>query len=112
MNYGKKKASQKQKKITSKSAMQGKRVGVRLFKAFLLCLVVVAVIGVIGGGIFVKKIIADTPDVSPSDVKPKGFTTFVYADDGSPRLNVSYLLVQTVYISLLTRYLRICSMHL
>ena len=38
--------------------MQGKRVGVRLFKAFLLCLVVVAVIGVIGGGIFVKKIIA------------------------------------------------------
>ena len=32
--------------------MQGKRVGVRLFKAFLLCLVVVAVIGVIGGGIF------------------------------------------------------------
>lgn len=47
MNYGKKKASQKQKKITSKSAMQGKRVGVRLFKAFLLCLVVVAVIGVI-----------------------------------------------------------------
>ena len=62
MNYGKKKASQKQKKITSKSTMQGKRVGVRLFKAFLLCLVVVAVIGVIGGGIFVKKIIADTPD--------------------------------------------------
>ena len=38
MNYGKKKASQKQKKITSKSTMQGKRVGVRLFKAFLLCL--------------------------------------------------------------------------
>ena len=86
MNYGKKKASQKQKKITSKSAMQGKRVGVRLFKAFLLCLVVVAVIGVIGGGIFVKKIIADTPDVSPSDVKPKGFTTFVYADDGSTEI--------------------------
>ena len=30
MNYGKKKASQKQKKITSKSTMQGKRIGVRL----------------------------------------------------------------------------------
>ena len=56
MNYGKKKASEKQNKITSKSTMLGKRVGVRLFKAFLLCLLVVAVVGVIGGGLFLKKI--------------------------------------------------------
>ena len=33
MNYGKKKAAKRQKQITSKSAMQAKRVGVRLFKA-------------------------------------------------------------------------------
>ena len=32
MNYGKKKAAKRQKQITSKSAMQAKRVGVRLFK--------------------------------------------------------------------------------
>jgi len=86
MNYGKKKASQKQKKITSKSTMQGKRIGVRLFKAFLLCLIVVAVVGVIGVGVFAKKIIDNTPEVSPDDVKPKGFTTFVYADDGTTEL--------------------------
>ena len=30
MNYGKKKAAKRQKQITSKSAMQAKRVGVRL----------------------------------------------------------------------------------
>lgn len=36
MNYGKKKAAKRQKQITSKSAMQAKRVGVRLFKALLL----------------------------------------------------------------------------
>ena len=35
MNYGKKKASRKQKEITSKSRMQKKRIGYRLFKAFL-----------------------------------------------------------------------------
>ena len=86
MNYGKKKAAQKQKKITSKSTMQGKRVGVRLFKAFLLCLVIVGVAGVIGGGMFVKKIIDNAPDISPSDVKPQGFTTFVYADDGTTEI--------------------------
>ena len=86
MNYGKKKASQKQKKITSKSTMQGKRVGVRLFKAFLLCLLVVAVVGVIGGGLFLKKILDNTPDVSPADVQPKGFTTMVYADDNKTEI--------------------------
>lgn len=82
MNYGKRKAAKQQKKITSKSTMQGKRVGVRLLKAFLLCLILVAVIGVVGGGLFVKRIIDNAPEVSPSDVKPQGFTTFVYADDG------------------------------
>lgn len=30
---------------------------------------------------FVKNIIDDSPKVSPSDVKPQGYTTFVYADD-------------------------------
>lgn len=82
MNYGRKKASQKRKKITSKSAMQSKRLGVRLFKAFLLCILVVGLVGIIGVGIFAKRIIDRTPDVSAADIKPKGFTTFVYADDG------------------------------
>ena len=82
MNYGKKQAAKKQKKISSKSTMQGKRMGVRLFKAFLLCIIVVGVVGIVGGGLFVKRIIDNAPEVSPSDVKPKGFTTLAYADDG------------------------------
>ena len=86
MNYGKKKASQKQKKITSKSTMQGKRIGVRLFKAFLLCMIVVAVAGVAGVGVFAKKILDNSPEVTPDDVKPKGFTSIVYADDGTTEI--------------------------
>lgn len=86
MNYGKKKAAKRQKKITSKSTMQGKRIVVRLFKALLICIVLAAVVGMAGGGLFIKKIIDDTPHVSTSDVKPKGFTTFVYADDGSTEI--------------------------
>ena len=86
MNYGQKKAAKRQKKITSKSTMQGKRIVVRLFKALLICIVLAAVVGVAGGGLFIKKIIDDTPHVSASDVKPKGFTTFVYADDGSTEI--------------------------
>ena len=86
MNYGKKKAAKRQKKITSKSTMQGKRIVVRLFKALLICIILAAVVGMAGGGLFIKKIIDDTPHVSASDVKPKGFTTFVYADDGSTEI--------------------------
>ena len=86
MNYGKKNAANRQKKITSKSTMQGKRIVVRLFKALLICIILAAVVGVAGGGLFIKKIIDDTPHVSASDVKPKGFTTFVYADDGSTEI--------------------------
>ena len=81
MNYGKKKAAKKQKKITSRSAMQGKRVGIRLFKAFLLLVLAVCIAGVIGVGVFAKRIIDNSPEVTPDDVKPQGFTTFVYADD-------------------------------
>lgn len=52
MNYGKRKISKKQKEITSKSTMQGKRVGVRLIKAFFLCVIAVFIIGAVGGLIF------------------------------------------------------------
>ena len=37
-------------------------------------------------GLFAKKIIANCPEASPEDVKPKGFTTFVYADDGTTEI--------------------------
>ncbi len=93
MNYGKKKASQKQKKITSKSTMQGKRIGVRLFKAFLLCLIVVGVTGVVGVGVFAKKIIDDSPEPPP-------------------RLHVSLNPAQIVRLSPSRRFQRIYSMPL
>lgn len=86
MNYGKRKAAKKQKKITSKKAMQSKRMGVRLFKAFLLCVLVIGIAAVIGVGVFAKKIIDNAPEVTPEDVRPQGFTTFVYADDGKTQI--------------------------
>ena len=86
MNYGKKKASKRQKQITSKSTMQGKRVTVRLLKAFILCVLAICIIGMIGGLIFVKRILDNSPEVTPDDVRPKGYTTIVYADDGATEL--------------------------
>lgn len=81
MNYGKKKASKRQKNITSKSAMKKKRAGVRLFKAMLLTCLIAIVLCVAGGGLFIKKMIDDAPNITPEDVKPSKFTTQAFADD-------------------------------
>ncbi len=86
MNYGKRRAAKKQKRITSKKARQNKRVGVRLFRALLLCILVIGIAAVIGVGVFAKKIIDNAPEVTPADVRPQGFTTFVYADDGTTEI--------------------------
>ena len=86
MNYGKRKASKKQKKMTSTKTMQGKKIGIRLFKGFLIILVLVCIAGAAGGFLFLKSILENAPEVSPSDVRPSGYSTFVYADDGTTEI--------------------------
>ncbi len=83
MNYGKENISKTKKNISSKKNMKKKRVGVRVFKALIICVLLIGVIGVGGAGLFVKKIIDNTPQVTPADVKPSGATSFVYAEDGT-----------------------------
>ena len=57
MNYGKKNASKKQKKITSKTAKKKTQMGVRSFKVILIACLSVIAIGAIAGGILLKSII-------------------------------------------------------
>ena len=56
MNYGKKKASNKQKKISSNKNMKKKRIGVRFFKALLICMLLVMILGAAGVGLYVKEL--------------------------------------------------------
>ena len=83
MNYGKNNLSKKRKSISSKKKMKQKRVGVRLFKAVIICILLLAVICLIGGVIFAKKIIDDTPAVSVDDIRPKGFTSYITDQNGT-----------------------------
>ena len=86
MNYGKKRLRKGRKNNVQIYNAVGKRIVVRLFKALLICIITCCSSRNGNGGLFYKKIIDDTPHVSTSDVKPKGFTTFVYADDGSTEI--------------------------
>ena len=84
MNYGKENLSKRKKDISSKKNMKKKRVGVRVFKAIIICLLLVVIIGAGGVGLFVKKIIDNSPKVTPNDVKPSDSITFVTYEDGTP----------------------------
>lgn len=82
MNYGKKGASDKQKALTSKTTMIGRKFSVTMFKVFIVCFIAAAVIGICAGiGIF-KGVIESAPTISPYDVTPKKYLTSVYDANG------------------------------
>lgn len=83
MNYGKKKASKKQKAITSKSTMRKKKIGVRLFKGFLICMLLLCIAGVGGVFLLIKHVIDNAPEITAASIKPQGYTSTVLADDGT-----------------------------
>ena len=83
MNYGEKNASKKQREITSKSTMQRKKIGARLFKSFVLCVLIIAIAGAGGVAYLIKRIVDNTPNISPANVKPTGYTTFVVDQNGN-----------------------------
>ena len=82
MNYGRKGVSKRQKRIAAKSAKQGKRIGIRLFKAFLMSALILVIVAAVGGLWFFKKIIDDSPTITADSVKPTASFSTIYADDG------------------------------
>ena len=107
MNYGKESLSKKKKNVSSKKNMKKKRVGVRVFKAVVICFLLICIIGAAGGGLFVKKIIDDTPR-SPADVKPSGYKSQVVAASTGQPLAQFRKPVPTVSIRPLTRLKASC----
>ena len=83
VNYGKSNLSRRKKNISSKKRMKKKRVGVRLFKAVVISMVLLCVIGVCGAGIFALQIIRNTPEVTAEDILPQGYTSFILDQDGN-----------------------------
>ena len=83
MNYGKRNLSRRKKSISSKKRMKKKRVGVRFFKALIICILPSGIICVIGAAVFAKKIIDNAPAVSAEDILPQGYTTNITDQSGN-----------------------------
>ena len=83
MNYSKKETSKKQKALRSKKKKVGKKLGVIFLKAFLVCMIAVAVIvGCAGIGI-IKGVIDNAPDITSESVIPIGYKSTVYDAEGN-----------------------------
>ena len=63
--------------------MKKKRVGVRFFKALIICILLLGIICVIGAAIFAKRIIDNAPAVSADDILPQGYTTNITDQNGT-----------------------------
>lgn len=87
MNYGRKSAAKRHKKISSKTAAKRKHTRTRFLKMFLLTCLVIGIAGLITGGLLFKKIIDDAPNITADDLKPSAYTTTVYANDGTTVLD-------------------------
>lgn len=83
MNYGKSNLSRRKKQISSKKKRKKKRVGVRFFKALIICFLLLIVIGAAGIGIYVKKVIDNTPEVTAKDIMPQGYATNIVDSNGT-----------------------------
>lgn len=83
MNYGKKSASKRQRELASKKAKQKKKIGSRLFKSFVICILLIALAAVGGVGYLIKSIIDNAPNITPENVKPTEYTTFVVDQNGN-----------------------------
>lgn len=81
MNYGKRGAAKKKGTAFQIKKME-QAICSYLFKAILLLILAVGIIGVCGGLGVVKGILASAPDTD-IDVSPSGFSTFVYDAEGN-----------------------------
>ncbi|MFI3172685.1 MAG: transglycosylase domain-containing protein, partial [Eubacteriales bacterium] len=83
MNYGKNNIEKKQKDFASRKDMKQKRIGVRCFKAILLIVILLCIAVAVGMFLFLKNIIDSSPEITPDDVSPVGYSSFIVDTEGN-----------------------------
>lgn len=82
MNFSKSEAIKKQKHLVSKASKNKEKVKVSFFKAFLVCIVAVAAIGIGAGFGMMNGILDNAPNIDDINVVPEGFQTCIYNQNG------------------------------
>lgn len=83
MNYGRKSAKKQSDRLSDKRTKNKKRIGIAILKGVLVFVLIIVAAGAILGGLYVKKLIDDCPDISQVDISPNGFSTTVLDASGA-----------------------------
>jgi len=83
MDFSKKGTEKKQQQIKSTSIRVASKVGVSLFRVFLVSLVFLAVVGSCAGFGILKGLTDSAPSIDQINVVPTGYTTNIYDKDGN-----------------------------
>ncbi|MDO4515340.1 MAG: transglycosylase domain-containing protein, partial [Lachnospiraceae bacterium] len=57
-------------------------IGVRLFKGFLIFVLLIGIVGAVSVGLFLKHVVESAPEITAESIKPDGYSSTIYADDG------------------------------
>ncbi len=83
MNYGKRGAKKRRRALTAISTRLGKMIAVNFFIALLICCISAGIMGVCAGVGLFKGILASAPDISTLDVRPTGYSSTIYDNQGN-----------------------------
>lgn len=83
MNFSKNGTVSKQKQIKSTSKKLATKVKISIFKIFLICLLIIAIVGGFAGIGVLQGIIESSPNIDSINVAPTGFSTTIYDQDGN-----------------------------
>ena len=96
MNYGKSNLllEEKSKFLLKRKGKRSESAYVFSKPSFYICFLLLIVIGAAGIGIYVKKVIDNTPEVTAKDIMPQGYTTNIVDSNGTLLEQLERLLIR------------------
>lgn len=100
MDYSKNGISKKKQKLRSSAPRAEKKIGFTIFRVFIICFILAAVIGVSAGVGGIKGIIDSAPEINIADIAPKGFKSYIYNANGELQHEIVGTGSNRIYVSI------------
>lgn len=100
MDYSKYGISKKKQNLRSSAKKAEKKVGFTVFRVFIICFILVAVIGVSAGIGGFRGIIDSSPELDLTAIAPKGFKSYIYSIDGQLQHEIVGTESNRIYVSI------------
>lgn len=100
MNYGKKGTARREKQLTSKKTLVGKKFSVIFLKSLLVCFFALIVVGACAGIGIIKGVIDSAPDIDDIDPTPTGYLSVVLDTEGNTTATLVASGANRVYVTI------------